>query len=102
MNRLGLFKIVITIGFVVNLFGVAAQNGEQLFKKCFTCHTLGKKSTGPDLVGVRAKWEAAGEGALLMEWVKNSNALITSGKSTMANAIKDFFTNNDGCTTIVE
>lgn len=78
------------MGFVANLFGVAAQNGEQLFKKCFTCHTLGKKSTGPDLVGVRAKWEAAGEGTLLMEWVKNSNALITSGKSTMANAIKDF------------
>lgn len=85
-----LFKIVVVIGIVANVFGVAAQNGEQLFKKCFTCHTLGKKSTGPDLVGVRAKWTDAGEGGLLIEWVKNANAVITSGKSTMANAIKDF------------
>lgn len=85
-----LFKIVVVIGVVANVFSAAAQNGEQLFKKCFTCHTLGKKSTGPDLIGVRAKWIAAGEGDLLIEWVKNANAVITSGKSTMANAIKDF------------
>lgn len=85
-----LFKIVLAAGIVLNVFGLSAQNGEQLFKKCFTCHTLGKKSTGPDLVGVRAKWTAAGEENLLIEWVKNSNAVITSGKSTMANAIKDF------------
>ncbi len=88
MSRL--LKIVIVAGIVANVFGSLAQNGEQLFKKCFTCHTLGKKSTGPDLVGVRAKWIEAGEGDLLIDWVKNSNALITSGKSTMANAIKDF------------
>lgn len=90
MKRRSLFKLVVAIGCLIQIGGVAAQNGEQLFKKCFTCHTLGKKSTGPDLVGVRAKWEAAGEGDLLIEWVKNSNALITSGKSTMANAIKGF------------
>lgn len=85
-----LFKIVVVAGVILNVFGLSAQNGEQLFKKCFTCHTLGKKSTGPDLVGVRAKWIAAGEENLLIEWVKNANAVITSGKSTMANAIKDF------------
>lgn len=85
-----LFKIVIVTGIVANVFSVAAQNGEQLFKKCFTCHTLGKKSTGPDLVGVRAKWVDAGEGDNLITWVKNANVLITSGKSPLANAIKDF------------
>lgn len=85
-----LFKIVLAVGIVLNVFGLSAQNGEQLFKKCFTCHTLGKKSTGPDLVGVRAKWIEAGEENLLIEWVKNANAVISSGKSTMANAIKDF------------
>ena len=67
-----------------------AQNGEVLFKKCFTCHSLGKKSTGPDLVGARAKWVEAGEGEMLYQWVNNSEALISSGKSKMANAIKDF------------
>lgn len=90
MKMVRLFKIVVLAGIITNVFGVAAQNGEQLFKKCFTCHTLGKKSTGPDLVGARAKWIEAGEGDLLIEWVKNANAVITSGKSTMATAIKDF------------
>lgn len=69
---------------------VFAQNGEQIFKKCFTCHTLGKKSTGPDLVGVKAKWVDAGEADMLYQWVNNSEALIASGKSKMATAIKDF------------
>ncbi len=78
---------VLLLGWKSTLF---AQNGEVLFKKCFTCHSLGKNSTGPDLIGARAKWDAAGEGELLYQWVNNSEALIASGKSQMANAIKDF------------
>ncbi|HNS42063.1 MAG TPA: cytochrome c [Taishania sp.] len=85
-----LFKYVFVIGFVANVFSSMAQNGEELFKNCFTCHTLGKKSTGPDLVGVRQKWVDAGEGDLLVDWVKDANAVITGGKSKMANEIKDF------------
>lgn len=84
-------KIVALLILVLGWNGILlAQNGEVLFKKCFTCHSLGKKSTGPDLVGVRAKWNEAGEGEMLYQWVNNSEALIASGKSQMANAIKDF------------
>jgi len=90
MEASKLLKKIILLGILVNIFAGYAQDGEQLFKKCFTCHTLGKKSTGPDLVGVRAKWIEAGEGDMLFDWVKNSEALIASGKSQMANAIKDF------------
>ena len=65
--------------------------GENLFKaNCNTCHALEKNSTGPMLKGVKAKWADAGEAELLYDWVKNSKGLITSGKSKMATAIKDF------------
>lgn len=70
---------------------VFAQDGEGIFKaKCNSCHLLDKESTGPMLKGVKQKWEDAGEGDLLIEWVKNSNELIASGKSTKANEIKTF------------
>ncbi len=68
-----------------------AQDGQQLFKsKCSTCHALDRKSTGPQLQGVRAKWEGAGELEYLYEWVGNSAELIASEKSQMAAAIKGF------------
>jgi cytochrome c oxidase cbb3-type subunit 3 len=67
------------------------QDGQALFKaKCNTCHLLDKASTGPMLKGVKQKWEDAGEGELLFDWVTNSTGLIASGKSQMANAIKGF------------
>ena len=68
-----------------------AQDGEGLFKaKCNTCHMLGKNSTGPNLKGVKAKWEDAGEGELIYEWVKNPQTLIASGNSTVAMKAKEF------------
>lgn len=68
-----------------------AQDGEKLFKaKCNTCHALGKNSTGPDLKGVKQKWEDAGEGDLIYEWVKNPQTLIASGKSTVAMKTKEY------------
>jgi len=68
-----------------------AQDGEQLFKaKCNTCHMVDKNSTGPNLKGVKQKWTDAGEAEMLYEWVANSEALIASGKSKMANEIKGF------------
>ena len=74
------------------LFPLAGKaQGEQLFKaKCNTCHMLEKNSTGPNLKGVKQKWQDAGEGDLLYEWVANSEGLIASGKSKMAMEIKDF------------
>jgi cytochrome c oxidase cbb3-type subunit III len=67
------------------------SQGEALFKaKCNTCHAVDKNSTGPWLKGVKAKWNDAGEGELLYDWVRNSKSLIAGGKSQMAMAIKDF------------
>ncbi|MGB0915762.1 MAG: c-type cytochrome, partial [Crocinitomicaceae bacterium] len=68
-----------------------AQDGEGLFKsKCNMCHMLGKDGTGPNLKGVKQKWEDAGEGELIYEWVANSQALVLSGKSSLANAAKEY------------
>jgi cytochrome c oxidase cbb3-type subunit 3 len=78
---------------IICLFGqqANAQDGEQLFKaKCNTCHMVDKNSTGPNLKGVKQKWTDAGETEMLYEWVANSEALIASGKSKMANEIKGF------------
>lgn len=62
-----------------------AQDGEGLFKaKCNVCHLVDANSTGPILKGVKAKWDEAGEGDFLYEWVKDPNALVASGKSEMA------------------
>lgn len=64
------------------LFG---QTGEGLFKsKCNVCHMLEKDGTGPNLKGAKQKWEDAGELDFLYEWVRNSEALISSGKSSRA------------------
>ena len=83
----------IKIALAVSLLSgsLLAQNGEALFKaKCNTCHMLEKNSTGPNLKGVKQKWEEAGEGEMLYDWVKNSTTLIATGKSNMANEVKGF------------
>lgn len=66
-----------------------AQDGEAIFKaKCSACHILGKDGTGPNLQGVKAKWE--GEEDFLYEWVLNSPKVIGEGKSARAQAVKDY------------
>ena len=78
--------ILTTLFFTTGTF----SQGENLFKaKCNTCHAIDKNSTGPWLKGVMAKWTEAGEGDLIYDWVKNPAALIASGKSKMALAVKD-------------
>lgn len=68
-----------------------AQNGEDLFKsKCNVCHMLGKDGTGPDLKNVRGKWAEAEEADFIYEWVKDPDALITSGKSKRAEVANEF------------
>lgn len=68
---------------------VYSQDGEALFKaKCNTCHILGKDGTGPNLVGVKSRWE--GEEELLYEWVLNSPKVIAEGKSERAKEVKDY------------
>lgn len=84
-------KYLIILVLLVNNGGVFSQDGEGLFKsKCSACHQIDGDMTGPKLQGTRQKWVDAEEGELLYEWVKNSNTLVESGNSTMAEAIKDF------------
>lgn len=74
--------IVVTLLASTALFG---QTGEDLFKsKCNVCHMLEKDGTGPNLKGAKQKWEDAGELDFLYDWVRNSEELISSGKSTRA------------------
>ena len=68
---------------------VQGQNGEALFKaKCSACHIMGKDGTGPNLQGVKAKWE--GEEDYLYEWVLNSPKVIAEGLSQRAQVVKDY------------
>lgn len=68
-----------------------AQDGEGLFKaKCNACHMLGKDGTGPNLNGVKQKWEDAGEAELLYRWVQDPEALINSGDSKLAIEVKEY------------
>ena len=68
-----------------------SQDGKKLFKsRCAACHNMKQKLVGPALKGVVKKWEDAGEGDLLKEWIKDPTALKESGKSKMAEAIWDF------------
>lgn len=84
-------KYLIAIATIVLSTAAFSQDGEGLFKaKCNTCHILGKDGTGPNLKGVKQKWEEAGEGELLYDWVRNSDELIKSGKSKQALAIQSF------------
>ncbi len=90
MNNLKKYGLILILW--TNFSGILmAQDGEALFKaKCNTCHLLQKNGTGPMLQGVKQKWIDAEEGDMLYEWVTNSDVLITSGRSKMAAAIKDF------------
>ena len=61
------------------------SQGEGLFKaKCATCHAVFQNGTGPKHYGAVQRWEDAGEGDLIYEWVRNNAALRASGKSKRA------------------
>lgn len=68
-----------------------AQDGEGLFKaKCSACHMLGKDATGPDLNGVKLKWEEAGESEMLYRWIQDPGALVESGDSKLAREVEKY------------
>lgn len=84
-----------TITFLMMVFGLTlsqwtnAQDGEALFDtKCSACHILGSDGTGPNLQGVKSRWE--GEEDNLYEWVLNSPKVIAQGESQRAQAVKDY------------
>ncbi|MES2555364.1 MAG: c-type cytochrome [Bacteroidota bacterium] len=84
-------NITALFGALILIFGTAFSQGEALFKqKCNTCHMVDKESTGPWLKGVKQKWADAGEAELLYKWVVNPPALIASGQSKMALAVRGF------------
>lgn len=93
-NKIRIMKTINNFLIAIIFFGtgfVYAQEGEQLFKtRCNTCHQIEKNSTGPMLKGAKQKWEDAGEGAMLYDWVKNSSTLIASGKSARAKEVAGF------------
>ena len=80
-------KVVILFSFLTLAPSYFSQ-GEGLFKaKCATCHAVFKNGTGPKLYEARKRWEDAGEGEYIYEWVRNNASLRASGKSSRANEI---------------
>ena len=72
-NRILLFAGIVF--FSLNLF--AQVDGEKLFKQnCTSCHLISNvRLIGPGLEGVTDKYEKE----WLIEWIRNSQALIASG-----------------------
>ena len=57
---------------------ILAQDGKTLFmKNCASCHIMGQKSTGPNLVGVLDRWN--NKRTNLHAWIKNSGAYLKTG-----------------------
>ncbi len=64
--------------FTFSVINSSAQDGAAIFKaNCSACHTMGKASTGPDLVGVVDRW--GGDMAAIRTWVKNWKTSVASG-----------------------
>ena len=83
--------IILAAVFVFGIQKSQAQDGEGLFKaKCNVCHAIDKNSTGPILKGVKQRWNDAGEGEFLYEWIHNAPGLIASGKSKEAITAAEF------------
>lgn len=82
-------RLIAIFSFFVFLFPTSLlADGGGLFKaKCATCHQPHKNGTGPKLFEARKRWEAAGEGELIVEWVKNNAKLRASGKSARAKEV---------------
>lgn len=91
MKRMMNLKKSILLGVLTIGLSVVAnsQDGKEIYEtKCSVCHILGKDATGPNLMGVKAKWE--GEEENLYKWVLNPAELIASGESERALIAEDF------------
>ena len=84
-----ILKLVLAVGMLLAMYVTSrAQDGEQLFKSnCASCHKLGSKLVGPDLVGVNDRHSQE----WLLKWVKSSQTLVRSGD---AEAVKLYNDNN--------
>lgn len=81
---------IIALLFMISGWELQAQDeGEQLFKACAACHTIGKgKLIGPDLKGVTERLEKE----WLVKFIINSQEVIQSGDEY---AVKIFQENNN-------
>lgn len=81
---------IIALLFMISGWELQAQDeGEQLFKVCVACHTIGKgKLIGPDLKGVTERLEKE----WLVKFIINSQEVIQSGDEY---AVKIFQENNN-------
>ena len=67
-----------------------SQTGQELFKKCASCHHPVVNKTGPALKGALQRWKDAGEEDLIYEWIQNPSKLYNSGKSNRAKEVWDY------------
>ena len=72
-----ILKLILAVGMLLAMYVTSrAQDGEQLFKgNCASCHKLGVKLVGPDLIGVNDKRSEE----WLLKWVKSSQAMVKAG-----------------------
>jgi len=86
ISKLSLFKLASSLKACILVFALFSQSilaqepdpglGKKLFNaNCAACHKLNKKSIGPALKGVSAKYDKE----WLYSWIKNSSAMIKSG-----------------------
>lgn len=62
--------------------------GQALFTaNCQRCHILGKKSTGPNLVGVQSRWADTSN---LHKWIHNSQGYLATGDPYAVKLFKDY------------
>ena len=67
------------------------SQGEALFKaKCATCHAVFQNGTGPKLYGAVQRWEDAGEGELIYEWVRNNAKLRQTDSKRAAEIFAEY------------
>lgn len=76
-NLTSVVILFISLGFSQNLF---AQDGEALFNaNCASCHKPDEDFVGPALKGAKGRWEENSSMENFYAWVKNSQAVISSG-----------------------
>lgn len=77
---------------MLNSFNINAQaDGEKVFNDyCSSCHKVDKISTGPALKGAKQRWADNSSLENLYAWVKNSQAVISSGDAYANKLFKDF------------
>lgn len=74
-------------------------NGKTLFKaNCASCHRADKVLIGPALMGVKQRWEEAGIGNKLYDWVRNPKKVLDEGHPYVKKLVKDF--NNQALMTL--